>query len=528
MSKFRRLAVACALFATPAVHAIELTPIGRYETGVFAAGAAEISAFDAGSKRLFFVNADSRSVTILDLADPGTPALVRELDIQALFGDANFTASPNSVAIHSGLVAVAVERVNKKGEQKEGRIGFFDTSGQLLATAVAGALPDMVTFTPDGRRVLAANEGEPNADYSVDPQGSVTLVDVTALRASGTLAASATQQITFSKFNNQLASLRAAGVRIYGPGATVAQDLEPEYIAISPDGQTAYVSCQENNAVVTIDIARAKALQVLPLGYKDWSQSALDASDRDGAINIRAWPVFGMYEPDGLAAYQSAGSTYLVTANEGDARDYDTFAEEVRVRDLVLDPTAFPNASTLRNNANLGRLNVTVTRGDTDGDGDFDEIYALGGRSFSIWQVNSGLTRVFDSGDDFERITAAANPAGFNSDNQSNASFDTRSDNKGPEPEGLALGVIDGKTYAFIGLERIGGVIAYDISVPAAPVFQQYVNTRDFSGDTQAGTAGDLGPEGLEFVPAAASPTGKPLLIVANEISGSVVIFEIE
>jgi hypothetical protein len=308
----------------------------------------------------------------------------------------------------------------------------------------------------------------------------------------------------------------------------VAQDLEPEYIAVSPDGQVAYVTCQENNAIVVIDIAKAKALDILPLGYKDWSQSKLDASDKDDAINIQAWPVFGMYEPDAIAAYDVAGITYLVTANEGDSRDYDGFSEEARVSDLLLDPTAFPTAADLQKKGKLGRLNVTTTLGDYDGDGDFDALYTLGGRSFSIWQVAGGLTQVYDSGDDLEQITAVAFPDDFNSDNAENDSFDNRSDNKGPEPEGVTLGVMGGKTYAFIGLERIGGVMVYDVTDPFAPVFEDYLNTRDFSGDPAAGTAGDLGPEGLEFVPAAASPTGKPLLIVAYEVSGSVAIFEIE
>jgi hypothetical protein len=307
----------------------------------------------------------------------------------------------------------------------------------------------------------------------------------------------------------------------------VAQDLEPEYIAVSPDSKTAYVALQENNAIAVIDIAKAKVLAIHPLGFKDWTASGLDASDRDNAINIQPWPVFGMYQPDGIACYEANGKRYIVSANEGDAREYDTFAEEARVRGITLDPTAFPNRSALRDNAAMGRLNITTALGDTDNDGDFDALYTLGGRSFSIWEVNGSVVKTFDSGDQFEQITASLLPAQFNSANDENDSFDSRSDNKGPEPEGIALGEIDGRTYAFIGLERIGGIMVYDITNPAAPAFVQYVNTRDFSGDAEAGTAGDLGPEGIEFVSASDSPNGKPLLIVAYEVSGSVAIFEI-
>jgi predicted extracellular nuclease len=263
--------------------------------------------------------------------------------------------------------------------------------------------------------------------------------------------------------------------------------------------------------------------------------NALDPSDEDGAINIRNAPVLGMYQPDGIAAYEADdGETYLVTANEGDAREYivedeqgnetETFVEEARVADLTLDPEAFPNATELQQEQNLGRLKVTTTRGDTDGDREFEELYAFGGRSFSIWDTEGNL--VFDSGSDFERITAEQIPNFFNSDNDEN-SFDTRSDDKGPEPEGVVIGTVSGRDYAFIGLERIGGVMVYDITEPTSADFVQYINTRDFEGDLEAGTAGNLSPEGLEFIPAEASPTGIPLLAVAYEVSGSTAVFEV-
>ena len=141
--------------------------------------------------------------------------------------------------------------------------------------------------------------------------------------------------------------------------------------------------------------------------------------------------------------------------------------------------------------------------------------------------------QVFDSGDDFERITARALGQFFNSDNDEANSGDKRSDNKGPEPEGVVVGEHNGKTYAFIGLERVGGIMIYDVSNPYAPVFQDYVNTRNFSSSfdfvnlADVKRAGPLGPEGLAFVPAKDSPTGKPLLMVAYEVSGTVKVFEL-
>ncbi|MGL5035231.1 MAG: choice-of-anchor I family protein, partial [Microcystaceae cyanobacterium] len=261
------------------------------------------------------------------------------------------------------------------------------------------------------------------------------------------------------------------------------------------------------------------------LGLITTQSQELDASDRDSAINIRNWPIFGMFQPDAIASYTANNQTYYITANEGDAREYGDYVEGVRISTLTLDPVAFPNAAELKNNANLGRLLVTTERGDTDGDGDYDQLYTFGGRSLSIWNNQGQL--VFDSGDDFERITAEQFPEYFNVSN-SNNTLDNRSDDKGPEPEGLVTGKINGRTYAFVGLERIGGVMVYDVTDPVSPTFVQYINNRDFTVATSSAAAKDLGPEGLAFIAAADSPNGKPLLVVANEVSGTTTIYEID
>jgi hypothetical protein len=535
-SHFHTLAVAvvsCAVALMAPVFAdaqLSLTPIGTYTTGLFNEGAAEIPDFDPASQRLFVVNGGDETIDILDLSDPTDPTLWGTIEIGSLFSNNKIAASPNSVAISAGVVAVAVER---KIDDKHiaGIAAFFDAAGSLLGWVEIGFLPDMVTFTPDGKKALFANEGEPNQSYKSDPEGSVSIVDVQGLLNGKGLKPGDVKQANFKAFNNAKADLIAAGIRIFGPNATVAQDLEPEYIVVSADSSTAYVTLQENNAVAVVDIATAKVLEILPLGVKDFSLAGngLDASDRDSAISITNWPVLGFYMPDALARFEAGGTNYLVTANEGDARDYDAFSEEARVSRLLLDLTAFPNATNLQKNAQIGRLTVTTANGDTDGDGDYDKLYTFGGRSFSIWRVeaNGSLTQVFDSGDALEQITADAFPDYFNSTNDENDTFDNRSDNKGPEPEGVTVGEIQGVTYAFIGLERIGGIVIYDLTNPLAPEFVTYVNNRDFSGDAEAGTAGDLGPEGLVFIPASESPNGEPLLVVANEVSGSTTIYQI-
>ncbi len=888
--------------------------------GGFTGSGSEISAYDSATKRLFIISG-STLLDVLDLSNPSNPTLVRRLDVSAYGGGAN------SVAISNGLVAVAVQATPATDP---GTVVFFDANSNFLGQVTVGALPDMLTFTPDGKKILVANEGEPssyNRPDSVDPVGSVSIIDLTNGVAGATVATAG-----FESFNSQKADLQARGVRVFGPNATVAQDLEPEYITVSADGKTAWVTLQENNAIAVVDIATARVTSILPLGLKDHSkglptitnyeftdlpslgitaggqeillggfsglffegvaangnlkfithtdrgpnaeptgnnrpfplpdfqpqlirfelnqqtgkihivqqiglkrqdgtpltglpnvqagaagtaytdevpvnvfgkplnndplggdfeaivvapdgtfwlsdeyrpaiyqfdrngtlinrfipqgaptatgefgtpvfpavyaqrrvnrgfealalegtklyafiQSAidnpdvpgdttsrnsrnlrilefdivthtvtgeylyildsisgsgnartdkigdavslgngkflvierddrstsdankliyeinlngatninnpanltsipsgktleqltvaelrtaniapvskrltvnaaaigytgiekieglalidantiavindndfgvggsalngdgtlskptvpdtiklgiirfnqsngLDASDRDGAnntgrINIQNQPVFGMYQPDAIAQFTGLdGKTYLITANEGDARDYTGFTEEIRVGDsrYILDPTTFPNAAALKNNAILGRLTVTNATGDIDGDGDFDQIHVFGSRSFSIRDTSGNL--VFDSGDQFERITAAAIPTLFNS-NGNAATFDTRSDNKGPEPEGVVIGVVDERVYAFIGLERTGGVMVYDVTNAQKPKFLEYTTSP-----------GDISPEGLTFIPASQSPNGVALLVVTNEVSGTTGVFE--
>jgi hypothetical protein len=288
------------------------------------------------------------------------------------------------------------------------------------------------------------------------------------------------------------------------------------------------VTLQENNAIAILDIKAGVFTELVGLGFKDHSRpckefnrhnrscNRLDASDRDGGINIANWPVFGIYQPDAIDSYRVRGVTYLVMANEGDSRAFPGFSEEVQVgsSNYVLDPTKFPNAATLKEQANLGRLTVTNATGDNDSDGDFDKILVPGARSFSIRTADGDL--VFDSGDDFEQITAAQVPMLFNS-NGTAATFDSRSDNKGPEPEGIVLGKAFGRTYAFIGLERTGGIMVYDVSDPFHPAFVEYVNT----------SPEDISSEGLLFIKKEDSPNGKPLLVVTHEISSTTTIFEI-
>ncbi|MDX1912399.1 MAG: choice-of-anchor I family protein, partial [Saprospiraceae bacterium] len=495
---------------------IALRHLTSYDIDPASSATAEISAFDPLNKRLFTTNIEQNKLEIIDLKNPYALSKITSVDITAYGGGIN------SVAVANNVVAVAVDDTLITNP---GKIVFFDVAGTFLNAVTVGALPDHVNFTPDGSRLLVANEGEPATDYSVDPEGSVSVIDMTPGVAALTQANVTT--IGFTQFNADSAALVSAGVRIFGPGATVAQDLEPEYVTVSDDGLTAWVTLQENNALAVIDLTTNTVGNIIPLGLKDYAAQkfALDASDQAPGIFFNNWKVKGIYQPDAIAYWNVGGNGFLVTANEGDVREWNAYAEITRLSasGYVLDSASFPDAAYLKRAELLGRLNVSTAGGDTDGDGDYDEIHTFGGRSISIWNAATGAL-VWDSGDDIERITAADPVFGsiFNASN-SNNTRKNRSDDKGPEPEGITLGTIDGRNYAFTALERIGGVMVYDVTNPVAPEYVQWINTRA----TGSAAGGDLGPEGILFIPKAESPNQRDLLVVSNEISGTISVFEI-
>ena len=560
---------------------IQMNFLGRYESGIYGASAAEIPAIDAASKRGFVVNAEKGALDVLDLSVPASPKLLSTLHVSDISG-IPASAVVNSVASKNGLVAIAIESSPKTDP---GFVAVYRANDLALLDFIeVGAQPDMLVFTPNGLQLLVANEGEPADDYVIDPEGSVSVIDISKPSALSLRTAS------FRNFNDQVEVLRAQGVRIFGRSATVAQDLEPEYIAVSPDNKTAYISLQENNAIAVLDLTTARISKVLPLGFKDHGVmgNGFAANDKDSGISIALHAgVLGMYQPDAIAVHQVNGVDYVITANEGDAREWGDFVEEMRVGDLfpvsgfkdpsvdlaslaggaMLNPATFAYCgASLTSPGNclandvLGRLNVTWTQGyQRNADGTpklytsqgvpatvstqkadtrlmYDNVYSFGARSMSVFAGNTGAL-VWDSGDFIEQYTGGdLCKAGvlrdtlcksfFNSGHDKIALND-RSDNKGPEPEGIVLGQIGTKTFAFLGLERVGGVMAFDITEPTKPKFQDYLNSRDFSVAKPAAASGDLGAEGLAFIPSALSPTGKPLVITGHEVSGTTSVYEV-
>jgi len=548
---------------TNANSALNINLIGRAVLNAQSPeGAAEIVAYQASKKWIYTINSsgDEAVVNIIPADTFDTAALVKDNEgivsvtnlssAITLSLNENTPGDANSIAIDANnqLLAVAMAATNV-GEA--GQIAFYNISGDtpaFIKNVTVGALPDMVAFSHDGAKVVVANEGEPNGDYSIDPEGTISIIDIT----NGTITDTALS-INFQAYNNKQAELEAQGLVFANPtgrtingsliNTTVAMDLEPEYVSISKDNKYAYVSIQENNGLAIINL-EDNSLELKGLGFKDWSNLQFDASDKDGGVNFKSYPgLYGMYQPDTIASFSWKGANFIVSANEGDAReyffdasgeadciaqgglDYDAkdgclaYIDESRVEDLTLAA----NFDYLNNDDNdIGRLKVTTVKGDKNNDGQYESLYAYGARSFTIWDSN-GLV-VFDSGDQIARVTASVHGNAFNNNEDENKG-DTRSDDKGAEPEALTLGEVGDRLFAFVGLERMGAIMVFDITNPYDVKFQDYFYNRGL--EPSADITGDLAPEGMTFVPAAQSATNEALLIVGNEISGSIAVWEI-
>lgn len=535
MKKSRLLLLLSLMIAAIGAQA-QINPqfIGRYSTGIYDKAAAEISAYDEVSKRMFVTNGPDTSVRVVDISKPANPVQISTISIKPYGMDLT------SVACMNGVLAVSV--INKLGKTENGHVVFFNASTLAYISKVdVGANPDMLTFSPNGKMVLVANEGEPNSDYTIDREGSISIIDIS--KGVAILTQNEVKTAGFTDFNGTNIDWRIKITgKIQSGGAflrnsTIAEDLEPEYITVSDDSKTAWATCQENNCIAEIDLTLSKVTKLIPLGFKDHNLAGngLDASDNGAAINIRNFPVFGMYMPDAVASYKVGDTTFLVTANEGDARaDWGAANnEEIRFGNVayVVDTVKFggaTNVAALKALTALGRLNLTRAFGDFNKDGKYDSAFCYGARSFSVWNSVTGKL-AWDSKDQFEQRFATLFPSNFNASHTSNT-LKNRSDDKGPEPEAITIGKILDSTYAFIGLERIGGVMIYNITNPNKPYFVNYINTRNFSVTPSLSnlpTVGDLGPEGLVFIPKSKSPNGQDLLLLSNEISGTVAIIQL-
>ncbi|MDY4970863.1 MAG: choice-of-anchor I family protein [Lachnospiraceae bacterium] len=504
---------------------LKLDQIARYDSGMTNAdgGVMEIVDYNSKNGYAYAVNGQKGVLTAISMKNRMqygslTSLNGRDIDVKALVEDAGFAyGDMTSVAVspNGKLLAAAIQA---EGYADNGRAAIFncndDGSLTFIKAVETGVQPDMITFTPNGNSILTANEGEPREGYgdnATDPAGTVTIIDAKKYKAV---------TVDFTDFDSEEARAQLVDRQIVLKKDTAPSvDLEPEYIAC--DNKTAYVTLQEANAIAVLDLASKRFTDIFSVGFEDYSKTAVDIDKKDEAYNPQTYDSLrGIRMPDGIALVNIHGTDYLLTANEGDSREWGDYLNEDE-RNFGKNKTSPTGKITSENSGIKGKV-VFFDADDYDGlDEECD--YLFGGRSFTMFKVSkNGLKECFDSADDFEAKTAAYLPDYFNCSND-DLTIDDRSGKKGPEAETVTTGKINGKTYAFITLERIGGVMVYDITTPSNVTYVNYINSRDFSADVAA----DDSPEGLKFVSAGKSPTGKALLMAACETGGTVAVYEL-
>lgn len=512
------------------------------------ASAGEIVAFDKDTDRLFVTSSGLADATvpindlttgvyrvnIFNIANPSAPTAVGTIDFTTTFGTPADMLALSSVAVDPQSRFGVAALIPRTSTTTAGRVGFFNLdTGAVIGTAAVGFHPDSLAFSADGSKLVVVNEGE-FVSGATNAPGSISVFDVSGIDSSlasiATLPSLVPVTRDFSDANLDvgvnLTGVRNSNIAAVGTSGTFInavpdfnaadtnklQAIEPEYATIV--GNKVYVSLQDNNAIGEYDLTTNKWTGVDKLGT---ITQTVDATDNGSTISITQ-SIKGMPMPDTVGSYVVGGKTYIVSANEGDARvddrDVSRFGDvsgNDSMNSLVDTdaPSNFLNTGTNASNGirsdtspNIGRLNVSRIDGDTDNDTKIDDIHMFGTRSFTIWEETAGgLVKAWDSGSFFETYIRDNDAAGW---------VDSRSDDKGPEPEGLTLGVIDGRTYAFIGMERTHGIFMFDVTDPLAPVFEDYLRISD-------GSNSPLRPEGFTFVSAADSPTGFSMLIVGFE-----------
>ena len=502
-------------------------------------GSGEIATFHPGSKRIFATNGIKNSIDIFDISNVAAPKKVGSLSLSPYGNDVTSVAAGRDVVVAAVLVTETFSATGAPSTPN-GKLVVFDTNGKVLSSPdILGVLPDSVTFAPNGTTALVAIEGQPvcakddpattakeDTDYSKasDPEGGVSIVDLT------NPAAPVVKFAGFKQFN--VAQMKAKGIAVSSVVNNVAKDFEPEFIT-AVDNKYAYVTIQEANAIGKLDIEAASFESVTRAFESKLSVIARDTSDRDSGAGPRNYAnVVGASQPDAIASFKVGSGHYFVTANEGDAREYTCLNDDQRGSSLKVDTRRFPNWSTLSANAALGRAKVNPTIGDRDGDGDIDTIHLRGSNSMTMYRNGIAL---WDSGELLDQIQIKAfGVANINGSHSLSSDKSTmnyvgqdRSDDKGSEPEGVAVGMVGNTRVAILGLERMTALAVFDITQPRSPVFQEWLQMLPAKA-TPAKDVKHWSPEGIVFVPADKSPSGKALIITSYELSGSISIHQIE
>ena len=502
-------------------------------------GSSEIAAFHAGSKRIFATNGVKNSIDIFDISDVANPKKVGSVSLAPYGNDVTSVAAGKDVVVAAVLVTETFSATGVP-TTPNGKIVVFDTSGKVLSSAdILGVLPDSVTFAPNGTTALVAIEAQPvcakdnpattekeQSDYTKasDPVGGVSVVD---------LSNPAAPVVKFAGFDQfTVAQMKAKGIAVSTVVNNVSKDFEPEFVT-AVDNETAYVTIQEANAIGKLNIQTATFESITRAFESNVSKVARDTSDKDSGAGPRTYAnVVGASQPDAIAGFKMGSGNYFITANEGDAREYTCLNDDLRAASLTVDTRRFPNWTTLKADAALGRAKVNPTNGDKDGDGDIDTIHLRGSNSMTMYR--NGLA-IWDSGDLLDQIQTlafgVANINGAHSYSKDKATMNyvgqERSDDKGAEPEGVALGMVGDRRIAILGLERMTALAIFDITQPRVPVFQEWLQMLPTTA-TLTKDVKHWSPEGIVFVPADKSPSGKALIITSYELSGSLSIHQIE
>ena len=485
---------------------------------------AEISAFMPEKKVLFVVGGEN-VMEVIDLADPSNPKKINEVKLPG---------GASSVTVHGDLVAVSLLN-NPEWKKGHVQVMQYNKGIKVLGLHELCYMPDMITWTPDGNNLLVACEGSPDESFAEDPEGGIGVLSI-AENVAESVAKGKTinfvkawtkPQKTVVGFDGvDSLSLMANGVRKTGVKSFV-QSLEPEYITVSEDSKTAWISLQENNALVKFDVASKKILDIFPLGYVDHSLPGfgLDVK-KNKAVEIKNYPLRGLRQPDGISSFSVNGKTFVLTANEGaPVNDYKAWTDVTTPMMLMqqgkLDPSVL-TASVLDELKNLtvSSLERCDIAPDKTANGMCPYMYTFGTRSISIFDGATGHL-MWDSGDVFEQTIAKVAPDYFNwNSKKGKVKMDARSEDKGCEPENVTTGIVGEKRYAFVGLERTSGVAVFDITGiengSAPKIVDYYLDPKD------------RGPEGVLFIPAEKSPNGQPLLIVGYEYSKTLAVYTVK
>lgn len=498
-------ATVCAMPEHPPAPVVNMVPTRKLRlrnprtlriSDVPGAGAAENLDVNEATKLAYVANDDSGSIDMYDVSKM-MPRAVKSYKV-------NVPYKPTSVSVCESRGLVAASLTNDADEAAPGRVLVMDRNLTVLRLVMRKecVLPDDVKWTADCKFLVAACEGE-----GADVPGGVMVADY---RGPGGMWYRGVRFASFAPYDGLVNILIQNGVRLV-ESMKPSVDLEPEYVATV--GHHAYVTVQENNAIAVVDLAEAAITELKPLGFINRFKPgfSLDTSDKDGRVNLRNYRyLYGMPQPDTIKTYVAAdGKTYLIYANEGDAKD----SEEYRGKDLTdseeLGRKAIPRLAYLTSVQNLlGRIKFSSKMGYNMTSNTQEALYHFGARSFSIMAMDG--TIVFDSGNWFARImrryyTKIFNANNFDDDDLSKSMqnlFDSRSDDKGMEPESLdVMTTGKGDTFVFIGFERGSTIVVFNVTTPTRPTFVFSANNNPTAMPIKdmfaMGKQGDMDPEGL-------------------------------